>query len=195
MTKVKICGLSTIEAVESAVFSGADYIGFVFAPSKRQISFETAKMLSEEIPSTIKKVGVFVSPSLEQINKALSIVDLDLVQIHGEMDEAVYSQINLPIIRAYQMDKKINEVDEKIDFLLFDAPNAGSGQLFQWDYLKTDRLTKKFFIAGGLTKDNVLDAIEQFHPYAVDVSSGVETNGQKDAVKIKEFIERVKYGI
>lgn len=195
MTKVKICGLSTIEAVESAVFSGADYIGFVFAPSKRQISFETAKMLSEEIPSTIKKVGVFVSPSLEQITKALSVVDLDLVQIHGEMDEAVYSQINLPIIRAYQMDKKINEVDEKIDFLLFDAPNAGSGQLFQWDYLKTDRLTKKFFIAGGLTKDNVLDAIDQFHPYAVDVSSGVETNGQKDAVKIKEFIERVKYGI
>lgn len=195
MTKVKICGLSTIEAVESAVFSGADYIGFVFAPSKRQISFETAKMLSEKIPSTIKKVGVFVSPSLEQITKALSVVDLDLVQIHGEMDEAVYSQINLPIIRAYQMDKKINEVDEKIDFLLFDAPNAGSGQLFQWDYLKTDRLTKKFFIAGGLTKDNVLDAIEQFHPYAVDVSSGVETNGQKDVVKIKEFIERVKYGI
>lgn len=181
--------------MESAVFSGADYIGFVFAPSKRQISFETAKMLSEKIPSTIKKVGVFVSPSLEQINKALSIVDLDLVQIHGEMDEVVYSQINLPIIRAYQMDKKINEVDEKIDFLLFDSPNAGSGQLFQWDYLKTDRLTKKFFIAGGLTKDNVLDAIEQFHPYAVDVSSGVETNGQKDAVKIKEFIERVKYGI
>lgn len=195
MTKVKICGLSTIEAVESAVFSGADYIGFVFAPSKRQISFETAKMLSEKIPSTIKKVGVFVSPSLEQITKALSVVDLDLVQIHGEMDEAVYSQINLPIIRAYQMDKKINEVDEKIDFLLFDAPNAGSGQLFQWDYLKTDRLTKKFFIAGGLTKDNVLDAIEQFHPYAVDVSSGVETNEQKDVAKIKEFIERVKYGI
>ena len=135
MTKVKICGLSTPEAVQTAVEAGADYIGFVFAPSKRQVTLEQARELATGIPKGVQKVGVF------------------------------------------------------------DAPVAGSGQTFDWQKLETQNFTKPFFIAGGLTEDNVADAIRFFNPYAVDVSSGVETNGKKDQEKIKRFIERVKHGI
>ena len=164
MTKVKICGLSTPEAVQTAVEAGADYIGFVFAPSKRQVTLEQARQLATGIPEGVQKVGVFVSPQREEVAKTCQVVGLDLIQVHA-------------------------------DYLLFDAPVAGSGETFNWQELETQNFTKPFFIAGGLTVDNVADAIRFFHPYAVDVSSGVETNGKKDQEKIKRFIERVKHGI
>ncbi|NQQ32195.1 phosphoribosylanthranilate isomerase [Streptococcus suis] len=192
MTKVKICGLSTKEAVYAAVEAGADYIGFVFAPSKRRVSFEKAHELAQLISPTVKIVGVFVQPSLKELEAAISVVPLDLIQIHGNWDECLSHHISVPIIRAIQLDNTLGELNTNADYLLFDAPKAGSGQLFDWKLLAHHNIEKPFFIAGGLTVDNVAEAQSLFTPYAVDVSSGVETNGQKDVEKIKAFIERVK---
>ena len=164
MTKVKICGLSTVEAVETAVLAGADYIGFVFAKSKRQVSLE----------------------------QAIAQVPLDIVQIHGNFDEALIPKISVPVIRAIQLRDGEAQVSSQADYLLFDAPVAGSGQTFDWDLLKDQKIRQDFFIAGGLTVDNVRQARETFQPYALDVSSGVETDGHKDIEKIKAFIEGAK---
>ena len=192
MTKVKICGLSTVEAVETAVLAGADYIGFVFAESKRQVSLEQAQELAKRVTGKTKIVGVFVSPSLEDLEQAIGQVPLDMVQIHGTFDEALIPLISVPVIRAIQLSDQEAQVTSKADYLLFDAPVAGSGQTFDWDLLKDQKIQQDFFIAGGLTVDNVRQARETFQPYAVDVSSGVETDGRKDIEKIKAFIEGAK---
>lgn len=192
MTKVKICGLSTVEAVETAVLAGADYIGFVFAASKRQVSLEQAQELAKRVTGKTKIVGVFVSPSLEDLELAIGRVPLDMVQIHGTFDEALIPLISVPVIRAIQLTDQEAQVSSQADYLLFDAPVAGSGQTFDWGLLKDQKIRQDFFIAGGLTVDNVRQARETFQPYALDVSSGVETDGHKDIEKIKAFIEGAK---
>ena len=192
MTKVKICGLSTVEAVETAVLAGADYIGFVFAESKRQVSLEQAHELAKLVTGKTKIVGVFVSPSLEELEQAIAQVPLDIVQIHGMFDETLIPKISVPVIRAIQLSEQEAKVTSPADFLLFDAPVAGSGRTFDWDLLKDQKIQQNFFIAGGLTVDNVRQARETFQPYALDVSSGVETDGHKDIEKIKAFIEGAK---
>ena len=192
MTKVKICGLSTVEAVETAVLAGADYIGFVFAESKRQVSLEQAHELAKLVTGKTKIVGVFVSPSLEDLEQAIGQVPLDIVQIHGMFDEALIPKISVPVIRAIQLSDQEAKVTSPAEFLLFDAPVAGSGRTFDWDLLKDQKIQQDFFIAGGLTVDNVRQARETFQPYALDVSSGVETDGRKDIEKIKAFIEGAK---
>ena len=192
MTKVKICGLSTVEAVKTAVLAGADYIGFVFAESKRQVSLEQAQELAKRVTGKTKIVGVFVSPSLEDLEQAIGQVPLDMVQIHGTFDEVLIPLISVPVIRAIQLSDQEAQVSSQADYLLFDAPVAGSGQTFDWGLLKDQKIQQDFFIAGGLTVDNVRQARETFQPYAVDVSSGVETDGRKDIEKIKAFIEGAK---
>lgn len=192
MTKVKICGLITKEAVEAAVNSGADYIGFVFAKSKRQVGIKQASHLAQFIPKTVQKVGVFVSPTLMELQEAIVKVPLDLVQIHGEFSDEDFEKLDVPSIRAISVEKTLEEIETKADFLLFDAPLAGSGKTFDWELLKDENIEKPYFLAGGLTVDNVKQAITFFRPYAVDVSSGVETDGKKDLLKIMRFIESVK---
>ena len=195
MTKVKICGLSTKEAVKTTVSAGADYIGFVFAPSKRQVTVEQAIELAEIIPSHIQKVGVFVSPSRTELLEAVDKVGLDFVQVHGQVVDKLFENLPCASIQAVQVDGNGHVPNSQADYLLFDAPVAGSGQTFDWGQLDTTELTQPFFIAGGLNEDNVARAIQHFSPFAVDVSSGVETDGQKDHEKIRRFIERVKNGI
>ena len=195
MTKVKICGLSTKEAVETAVSAGADYIGFVFAPSKRQVTLDQAAELGKFIPSHIQKVGVFVSPSRAELLEAIDKVGLDFVQVHGQVVDKLFENLPCGSIQAVQVDGNGHLPNSRADYLLFDAPVAGSGQTFDWSRLDTTELAQPFFIAGGLNEDNVVKAIQHFTPYAVDVSSGVETDGQKDHEKIRRFIERVKNGI
>ena len=195
MTKVKICGLSTKEAVETAVSAGADYIGFVFAPSKRQVTLEEAAELAKLIPVNVKKVGVFVSPSRAELLEAIEKVGLDLVQVHGQVADELFEDLPCSSIQAVQVDREGLVPNSQADYLLFDAPVAGSGQTFDWGKLDTAELAQPFFIAGGLKEDNVAKAIQHFTPYAVDVSSGVETDEQKDHEKIRRFIERVKHGI
>ena len=196
MTKVKICGLSTEEAVETAVSAGADYIGFVFAPSKRQVTLDQAAELAKLIPADVKKVGVFVSPSRVELLEGIDKVGLDLVQVHGQVaDDDLFEDLPCASIQAVQVDGEGHVPNSQADYLLFDAPVAGSGQTFDWGQIDTTGLNQPFFIAGGLKEDNVVKAIQHFTPYAVDVSSGVETDGQKDHEKIRRFIERVKHGI
>ena len=195
MTKVKICGLSTKEAVKTTVSAGADYIGFVFAPSKRQVTLEQATELAEIIPTYVKKVGVFVSPSREELLEAIDKVGLDLVQVHGQVADDLFEDLPCASIQAVQVDGDGHVPNSQADYLLFDAPVAGSGQTFDWEQLDSTELAQPFFIAGGLNEDNVARAIQHFSPFAVDVSSGVETDGQKDHEKIRRFIERVKNGI
>ena len=195
MTKVKICGLSTKEAVKTAVSAGADYIGFVFAPSKRQVTLDQAAELAKLIPSYIQKVGVFVSPSRAELLETVDKVGLDFVQVHGQVVDKLFENLPCGSIQAVQVDEGGHVPNSQADYLLFDAPVAGSGQTFDWGRLDTTKLAQPFFIAGGLNEDNVVKAIQHFTPYAVDVSSGVETDGQKDHEKIRRFIERVKNGI
>lgn len=195
MTKVKICGLSTKEAVKTAVSAGADYIGFVFAPSKRQVTVEQAIELVKFIPSHIQKVGVFVSPSRVELLEAVDKVGLDFVQVHGQVVDKLFENLPCGSIQAVQVDEGGHVPNSQANYLLFDAPVAGSGQTFDWGRLDTTGLAQPFFIAGGLNEDNVARAIQHFSPFAVDVSSGVETDGQKDHEKIRRFIERVKHGI
>ena len=195
MTKVKICGLSTKEAVGTAVSAGADYIGFVFAPSKRQVTLEQAAELAKIIPANVKKVGVFVSPNRTELLEAIEKVGLDFVQVHGQVADDLFENLSCASIQAVQVDGDGHVPNSQADYLLFDAPVAGSGQTFDWDQLDMTELAQPFFIAGGLNEDNVARAIQHFSPFAVDVSSGVETNGQKDHEKIRRFIERVKNGI
>ena len=195
MTKVKICGLSTKEAIKTAVSAGADYIGFVFAPSKRQVTVEQATELAKFIPSHIQKVGVFVSPSRAELLEAVDKVGLDFVQVHGQVVDKLFENLPCGSIQAVQVDEGGHVPNSQADYLLFDAPVAGSGQTFDWGQLDTTELAQPFFIAGGLNEDNVARAIQHFSPFAVDVSSGVETDGQKDHEKIRRFIERVKHGI
>lgn len=196
MTKVKICGLSSKEALQAAIEAGADYVGFVFAPSKRQVSLAEARALAKLVPQTVKTVGVFLSPTMAEVKATIAEVGLDMVQIHGPFDDQFLVSFHLPTIRAYQVSQDFTDLlDSPADFLLFDAPLAGSGQTFDWQELDHKRIDRPFFIAGGLNEDNVLEAIRYFSPYAVDVSSGVENGGHKDLAKIKRFVERVKYGI
>ena len=192
MTKIKLCGLSRPEDIAAANEVNPDYIGFVFAKSKRQLSLEQAQELAKGVTCKTKIVGVFVSPSLEELEEAIDQVPLDIVQIHGSFDEALIPKISVPVIRAIQISDSDSQVKSQADYLLFDAPIAGSGQTFDWQLLADKHIEQDYFIAGGLTVDNVAEAKETFQPYALDVSSGVETDGHKDLDKIKAFIERVK---
>ena len=155
MTKVKICGLTTKEAVETAVSAGADYIGFVFAPSKRQVTLEKATELAKLIPAGVKKVGVFVSPSRAELLEAIEKVGLDLVQVHGQVADDLFEDLPCASIQAVQVDGDGHVPNSQADYLLFDAPVAGSGKTFDWGQLDTSGLAQPFFIAGGLKEDNV----------------------------------------
>lgn len=197
--KVKICGLKTSEAIEAAVTAGADYLGFVFAESKRKISPVEAFQLTKNLAKKIKKVGVFVSPTLAELQEISQAAGLDFLQIHGELPEEIET-LQLPTIRAVSVvdgviAKKIFQ--EHYDYLLLDAPPkefiGGNGEVFDWSAVKKTELpAKPLFVAGGLTAENVQAAKKYFQPFAVDVSSGVETNGEKDVAKIAAFIKAAK---
>ncbi|WP_186575955.1 phosphoribosylanthranilate isomerase [Aquibacillus kalidii] len=198
--QVKICGITSVEAAKQAVASGADYIGFVFAKSKRKIDKDKAAEIASHIPTTIKKVGVFVNEELETIRDIASTVGLDYVQLHGDESPAFCKQIGYPIIKAFQIKEKgdLEKLTEySCDYFLLDSPagkyRGGNGEAFDWSLAKglTD-LKGKVILAGGLHVGNVRQAIAEVGPVGIDVSSGVETDGIKDLQKIAAFIEEAK---
>ncbi|EAV9866904.1 phosphoribosylanthranilate isomerase [Listeria monocytogenes] len=197
---VKICGLKKAVDVAAAVDNGADMIGFVFAKSKRQVTVEKAHELAKNIPANVKKVGVFVNPTEEELTTAIKGVPLDIVQLHGQEPAKQANRTDAEVIKAFPVkDGKIptNINDYPNASILLDAPaeeyEGGSGKTFDWDKINRDMLTKnKLIIAGGLNAQNVQEAIKRFEPYAVDISSGVETNEEKDPEKIKCFIKTAK---
>ncbi len=194
MTKVKICGLMDKATVDAVCDLGADYLGFVFAKSKREVAPDFVKDITQDVPPSIKKVGVFVSPTEEQLREVIQTAGLDLVQIHGTFLDV---DCGVPMIQAKSVSHTHTDLQTTADYLLLDAPpkeyHGGNGETFIWEAIDPDQLAKeKLFIAGGLTAENVAQALAYFQPLGVDVSSGVETEGKKDLHKIARFIKQVK---
>jgi len=202
MTKVKICGLKEVQHVQAAVQAGADAIGFVFAPSKRQVTIEQAQQLAKHVPDGIKKIGVFVNPTPEELRSAVLTVPLDYVQYHGEESPEFIIQQGYPSIKALSVrcaEDVQAATNYDVDYYLFDAPGTdykgGSGHTFDWTLLKAAGIPQhKLILAGGLKLDNIQEALSLVSPFMVDVSSGVETEGSKDTAKITAFLQAVKRG-
>ncbi len=190
--KIKICGLSRPCDVDFVNAALPDYVGFVFAQSRRQVSFEQAKILKNRLDTRIKAVGVFVNAPLELMEKVAAENIVDMVQLHGQEDASFVQACkkrmpHTKIIKALQVHE---DVPHLADYVLFDAPKAGSGEVFDWSRLpKTE---KSFFLAGGIGLQNIEQAM-QHKPYAVDISSGAEVDGFKDAYLIKQLVRKVRH--
>lgn len=193
MTKIKLCGLSRLCDIEAANGLKPDYIGFVFvSKSRRYITYEKAMELKRRLSPEIQAVGVFVNEHLQDIAKLLQNNIIDIAQLHGDEDEDYIAQLRLltdkPIIKAFRIET-VNDIktakQSTADYLLLDS-GAGTGTVFDWDLVKSIR--RPYFLAGGLDVNNVADAIKALHPFTVDVSSGIETNGLKDRTKMAAFV-------
>ncbi len=199
-TKVKICGLTRVEDVKSAVAAGADAIGFVFTRSPRQVSIDTAARLITHVPGHVLSVGLFLDQARSEISRVLESVSLDVLQFHGSETQQQCSLYNLPWLKAVAMEDDQSARQAEIDFpeamgLLLDSHSrgkrGGSGKVFDWSLSRP--LSKPVWLAGGLSVENVGQAIRMVKPYAVDVSSGVESApGIKDPILMSEFIRAVK---
>ncbi|MGB3366281.1 MAG: phosphoribosylanthranilate isomerase [Acidaminobacteraceae bacterium] len=204
--KIKICGVTDIDTAKKVCEYGADYIGFVFAKSKRQITVEKAKVISNQIGSSIKKVGVFVDEKADDIIRISNYCDLDYIQLHGsetlegyKCKQKIIRSISVDINEESDLDENLQGLMNSYDHILFDTKvgkqAGGSGISFNWSKLVKLNLKKqRCFLAGGINIVNVEEAIRLVNPYAIDVSSGVEINGEKDVVKIREFIELIRSG-
>ncbi|RDI43151.1 phosphoribosylanthranilate isomerase [Falsibacillus pallidus] len=198
--KVKVCGIKTVEAGLEAVRSGADAIGFVFAESKRRISIEAAREISRKVPQHVKKIGVFVNEELEVINRCINEANLDFVQLHGDETPEFCSRVKIPVVKSFSIRKKedLNRLSSyQVDYYLLDSPagkyRGGNGTSFDWSLLKDlSKSERKIILAGGLTIENVVEAINIVKPEMIDVSSGVETDGEKDPIKMQKFTQMAK---
>lgn len=197
MTKIKLCGLSRPCDIEAANELKPDYIGFVFASkSKRYVAYEKAAELRSRLLPGIQAVGVFVNEEPQNVAKLLQNGIIDMVQLHGDEDEAYIARLRLltdkPLIKAFRIktadDIKLAE-QSTADGILLDS-GAGTGRVFDWELVKA--IQKPYFLAGGLDVCNVADAVRILHPFAVDVSSRIETDGQKDKTKMAAFVTAVR---
>lgn len=197
--KVKICGIRDVETATYAVEQGADALGFVFAESKRKVTLEQAKKITATLPESILKVGVFVNEEASEIERIVNTAGLTAIQLHGDESPQFCKQFFLPVIKALSIShssdlKKIEAYSS--EYILLDSPrgkyHGGNGVNFDWKMLSTFSTAKKIILAGGLNEENIAEAIRITRPYMVDVSSGVETNGEKDLQKIQRFIKKVK---
>lgn len=198
MTKIKICGLSRMEDIEAVNAAQPDYIGFVFAASKRQVDMATARTLKQALDPGIETVGVFVNHPVAEIIALAEQNIIDIIQLHGDEDEAtvrlLQTQTGLPVIRAFRVKDQTDIRATAADYQLFDTYDpsqyGGSGAAFNWDLLVG--VTGDFFLAGGLNSSNIAAAIQQVRPYCVDLSSGVETDGVKDPDKIINIVDIIR---
>ncbi|MEE1156125.1 MAG: phosphoribosylanthranilate isomerase [Methanobrevibacter sp.] len=196
MVKIKICGLKRLEDIEIVNKYKPDFIGFVFADSKRKVTPNLARQMKQNLDDSIQSVGVFVDAAIDEILEIHEQGIIDMAQLHGSESEDYIDELKkksnnqLKIINAIEMDdeKDLLEYDNSIaDYLLLDS-GKGSGKTFDWRLIRKD-LKKEFFLAGGLNYQNISRAINEFDPYAIDLSSSVETNGYKDELKIKKVME------
>jgi phosphoribosylanthranilate isomerase len=191
--KIKICGLFREEDIAYVNEVKPDYVGFVFAKSKRQVTYQQAKHLKSLLSKDIKAVGVFVDENIGFIEKLVNDHIINMVQLHGQEDESYINnlkKINTTIIKAIQVkEKKDLDISYDVDYYLLDNKIAGSGETFDWNLIK--QMNKPIFLAGGICLDNIDEAL-LIDVYALDVSSGAETNGVKDYTKIKEIVRRVR---
>lgn len=197
MTKIKICGLRREQDIRYANELMPDYIGFVFLKGKmRYVTFEEAAHLRSLLDPAIPAVGVFVNEPAENVIRLLQAGTIQIAQLHGQEDEAYAEELRRAgdhcIIRAFAV-RSSEDIHRAFafpaDYPLLDN-GKGTGETFDWSLFQEQE--KPFFLAGGLSPENVKEAIECFHPYAVDVSSGVETDGFKDYEKMKAFKDAVR---
>ena len=201
MVKVKICGITNVEDALLAVSAGADAVGFVFHESSPRFVFpEQAGAIIRVLPPFIQVVGLFVNADIGFVNETSDLCGLDLVQLHGDEPPEYCGQVNRRVIKAFRV-KDITSLDPlknyQVSGYLLDAwsPAAygGTGMSFNWEVAKVAEKYNPIILAGGLTPENVMSAVEIVAPYAVDVSSGVEAApGKKDPDKVREFVRRAK---
>ena len=198
--KIKMCGIKRPEDIKLVNEYKPDYIGFIFAGfSPRFVSFETAKYLKFLLSPDISAVGVFVNEDRDKIIRAAGEGIIDMIQLHGSesYDDIKYirRKTGKPVIKAIRInDIEPEERAEKIDtcpadYVLIDS-GMGSGRTFDWSLL--EGIDREYFLAGGLSPENVSEAIKRLHPYALDVSSGIEKDGVKDGELMKEFMDEVR---
>jgi len=200
--KIKICGITNLDDATAALDFGADALGFVFFQgSPRCIPLSTAAKIIRKIPPFITTVGVFVNEKPEQIEKIITLTGIDVVQLHGDEppDKCTFSRRSIKAIRVKSLDSLDPLLDYKdiVSAFLLDtfAPDVfgGTGQIFNWDIAIEAKQFGRIILAGGLTPDNISDAVERVKPYGIDVSSGIEAEkGKKDHKMMKLFIERAK---
>jgi phosphoribosylanthranilate isomerase len=200
--KVKICGITNLDDAIAAVDCGADALGFVFfAGSPRYISHEKVREIIKKLPSFTTTVGVFVNEKIEEIEKIIALTGIDVIQLHGN-EPPEMCNISRRIIKAIRV-KSLESLDplrnykDTVSAFLLDTftPDifGGTGQVFNWDIALEAKQFGRIILAGGLTPDNIAEAVRHVRPYGVDVSSGVELEkGEKDHKKMKLFIERAK---
>lgn len=196
MTKIKICGIRRPEDMEYVNELKPEYVGFVFAASKRRVHKDQVFNLIKNLSEDIKKVGVFVDEDPIKVLEIAKELKLEVLQFHGHENQEYINQF-----KGYEIWKalKINSLESTSEMknytckkFLLDNSIAGSGESFKWEFVKDKIDGNLIMLAGGLTPENVKQGILQLKPFGVDVSSGVETEGFKDYKKIKEFIRKVR---
>ena len=199
MTRIKICGLRRPEDIGAVTGLRPEYIGFVFfRGSKRYVTPEEARVLRDGLAQGIKAVGVFVDEKPETVARLLEEGIIDIAQLHGHEDETYLAGLRQltgkPLIQAFRIRSAEDAAQAQAssaEAILLDA-GAGDGKTFDWSWL--DAVARPYFLAGGLSPDNAGKAVTKLHPYAVDVSSGVETDGVKDVMKMRAFVRAVREG-
>ena len=197
---VKICGIRSISAAQAAARHGAAMIGFVFAPSRRFIEPAIAAEIAEAVPN-VKTVGVFVDAPLEFVRQTAKICGLSYVQLHGKESPAYAAAVKYPVIKAFRFGEDFSVAAANLypaDMILIDSwqPGAagGTGSCFDWKAAQQEvqKLKKPCLIAGGLHAGNASTAVQMFWPQGLDVSGGVEENGEKSEEKIQSFMQAVQ---
>ena len=201
-TKVKICGLTSVADGLAAAAAGADMVGLMlYADSPRHITLAQAAVISHSLPPFVLRVGVFVNPDEAQVMEAIAACGLNLLQFHGDEPSDFCTQfgvMSLKALRVRDADSLQTLANFHTDAFLLDACSpaglGGTGEKFNWDLaVEAQKFGKPIFLAGGLTPENVADAVRRVRPFAVDVSSGVESApGKKDAAKVRAFITAVR---
>ena len=200
-TRIKICGIKHRDDALKAVECGADAIGLIFVEkSPRYVSFTDARVVTEALPPFVSMVGLFMDASEEVVREALKVVPLTLLQFHGDETPEFCNQFEMPYIKVLRMRENVNVVAFAQEYpnasaILLDTyskAGGGSGQTFDWSLIPKD-MSMPVILAGGLNPENVASAVETVKPYAVDVSSGVESEpAVKDHKKIEQFINEVQ---
>ncbi|WOC32404.1 MULTISPECIES: phosphoribosylanthranilate isomerase [Caproicibacterium] len=196
MTKIKICGLTRPQDIEAVNAARPDFAGFVFAEkSRRRVTPAQAAALRRALRFGIVPVGVFANQPVQEILSMLSAGTIAVAQLHGQEPEEMVRQIQqagFPVIRAFRVQSAADAaraLNSTADVLLLDS-GSGSGRTFDWNLIPDIR--RPWFLAGGLCAENAAEAVRQVRPWGADVSSGVETDGVKDAAKIAELIRRIR---
>lgn len=205
---VKICGLRTLDHAQAACDAGADLVGFVFAPSRRQVTAEIVRPIVNELSGRALPVGLFVDEPVATIESTAAAAGIELLQVHGRADERDLASLSFPylLVRrtepgatydavAFELDRLANSANPPLRFLIdsyHPGQAGGTGTLADWELASRLATAFPILLAGGLNPDNVANAIEAVHPAGVDVSSGVEIDGVKSSERIRAFVENAR---